>query len=82
MGSRPSQAANMRPLLVNAYTAADAFPYGVAYGGHVSRRYCELVRGEPAKWSVHDPRPCPIPPDWSAGYPSLYDQQHGAEDAA
>ena len=27
----------------------------------------------------HDPRPCPIPPDWSAGYPKPFDQQSGAE---
>ena len=79
--SRPSRAANMRPLLVNAYTAADAFPYGVAYD-EVSPHYCEIVRGQPATWSVHDPRPCPLPPDWSAGYPSLFDQHHGTENAA
>ena len=36
-----------------------------------------LVRGQPAAWADHDPRPCPIPPDWSKGYPSLYEQQSG-----
>ena len=80
-GSLPSQAANMRPLLVNAYTSADAFPYAVpdsSYGRH----YREVVRGQPARFSVMDPRPCPIPPDWSAGYPSLFDQQHGEKEAA
>lgn len=79
--SRPSRAANMRPFLVNAYTAADAFPYGVNYE-YTSPHYCEIVRGTAARQSWHDPRPCPIPPDWSAGYPSLFDQHHGKEVAA
>jgi len=30
-------------------------------------RYGHIVRGEPARWAHHDPRPCPIPPDWSKG---------------
>ena len=80
-GSRPSRAANMRPFLVNAYAAADAFPYG-AYDGHTTAHYREVIRGKPAEWSWHDPRPCPIPPDWSAGYPSLYDQQQGKDAGA
>ena len=80
-GSRPSRAVNMRPLLVNAYAAADAFPYAVADSNY-SSRYRTLVRGKPARWAAHDPRPCPIPPDWSAGYPSLYDQQQGKEPRA
>ena len=78
-GSLPSQATNMRPLLVNAYTAADAFPYTPGGRGPL---FGEVVRGKPAAWSVHDPRPCRIPPDWSAGYPSLFDQQQGEEAGA
>ena len=80
-GSLPSQAANMRPLLVNAYTAADAFPYAVEATNY-GRRYRGVVRGKQAEWAVHDPRSCPIPPDWSGGYPSLFDQQHGEGEAA
>ena len=79
--SRPSQAKNERPFLVNAYAAADAFPYGVSYH-RTSPQYYEVIRGKPASWSWHDPRPCPIPPDWSAGYPSLFDQHHGKETVA
>ena len=79
--SRPSRARNMRPLLVNAYAAADAFPYGVHYE-YTSPNYCRVIRGAPARMSWHDPRPCPIPPDWSGGYPSLFDQHHGKDAAA
>ena len=77
-GSKPSRAPNMRPLLINAYASADALPY--TDGGVMGNpNYRKLVRGEPAKWAEHDPRPCPIPPDWSGGYPSLYQQQVTAE---
>jgi ectoine hydroxylase len=72
-GSLPSRASNTRPLLINAYAAADAMPY--TDGGAVSNHYREIVRGEPAKWAQHDPRPCPMPPDWSKGYTSIYEQQ-------
>ena len=71
--SLPSRAEGLRPLLINAYAAADAFPY--TDGGTTSSNYRRLVRGEPARWAHHDPRPCPLPPDWSRGYPSLYEQQ-------
>ena len=64
----------MRPLLINTYVAADAFPY--TDGGVLgSENYRKLVRGQAARWAQHDPRPCPLPPNWSAGYPSLYEQQ-------
>ena len=79
-GSKPSVAANMRPFLVNAYAAADAFPYG-AFEGVNPFHNREVIRGKPARFSWHDPRPCPIPPDWSGGYPSLFDQHHGKEAA-
>ena len=42
----------------------------------------EIVRGRPALWAHHDPRPCMIPPDWSGGYTSLFalQQQENWED--
>ena len=49
-----------RPLLLNAYAAADALPYTCNPSG-----------------SAHDPRPCPLPPDWSAGYSSIFAAQAG-----
>ena len=32
------------------------------------RRAGMRPRGERARWAHHDPRPCQVPPDWSAGY--------------
>jgi hypothetical protein len=59
-----------RPLLLNVYSAADAMPYTAnpLNSSHAG----EIVRGEPARWAVHDPRPCLLPPDWSGGYTSLF----------
>ncbi|MDP6351556.1 MAG: phytanoyl-CoA dioxygenase family protein [Alphaproteobacteria bacterium] len=75
-GSPPSAVADGRPLLLNAYAAADAFPYtpNPARAGH----YRAVVRGRPARWACHDPRPCLIPPDWSAGYSSIFAAQASA----
>ena len=35
-------------------------------------------RGEPARLAHHDPRPLPVPPDWSGGYTSIFEYQQGA----
>jgi ectoine hydroxylase len=55
-----------RPLLLNVYLAADAMPY--TYNPLQSKYYGAIVRGKPARWAYHDPRPCLLPPDWSGGY--------------
>ena len=68
-----------RPFLINAYMSADAFAYTV--NPQSSRHDATIVRGEPARVAHHDPRPCLVPPDWSAGYSSIYAAQVG-EDAA
>ena len=72
-GTRHSTSPVMRPLLINSFAAADAWPY--TDGGVTSSNYRKIVRGKSATWADHDPRPCPIPPDWSQGYPSIYAQQ-------
>jgi len=36
-----------------------------------------VVRGRPARIARHDPRSCPIPPDWSGGYTSIFAAQSG-----
>ena len=42
-----------------------------------------IIRGKPAKWVHHDPRPCLLPPDWSGGYTSIFAlQQAEAERVA
>ncbi len=78
-GSPPSAGGGGRPLLLNAYTSADAFPY--TPNPSRTHHYRHTVRGAPARWAHHDPRPCLVPPDWSGGYTSIYAAQAG-EDAA
>ncbi|HUR72922.1 MAG TPA: phytanoyl-CoA dioxygenase family protein, partial [Sporichthya sp.] len=74
-GSRPNLSAQGRPLLLNAYSAADAFPYTAnpLNSSHAGA----IVRGQAARWASHDPRPCQVPPDWSGGYTSLFALQQG-----
>jgi len=75
--SPSSKSPEPRPLLLNCYSAADA----KAYTPHPdpSAHAYETVRGRPARWARHDPRPCQIPPDWSGGYTSIFAAQAGEE---
>jgi hypothetical protein len=57
-------------LLLNTLSSADAFAY--TYNPLTTRYYGQVIRGEPARWSHHDPRPCLMPPDWSGGYTSIF----------
>ena len=59
-GSFPNHSDRPRPLLLQTYAAADAFTYTdlVRAAPHGN----ELIRGRPARWARHDPRPCPVPP--------------------
>ncbi len=59
-GSAPNSSDRARPLLLQTYAAADAFSYTdlVRPSPHGE----ELIRGKPARWARHDPRPCLIPP--------------------
>jgi ectoine hydroxylase-related dioxygenase (phytanoyl-CoA dioxygenase family) len=76
-GSRPNLSDLGRPLLLNAYSAADAFTYTA--NPLPSRYEGTIVRGRPARYAYHDPRPCQVPPDWSGGYTSLFALQQGEE---
>ena len=69
-GSRPNLSDLGRPLLLNVYSAADAFTYTA--NPLPSRFEGTIVRGRPARYARHDPRPCQVPPDWSGGYTSLF----------
>ncbi len=73
--SPSSRSPNPRPLLLNCYTSADAKPY--TPHPDPSENTYKIVRGQPARWAQHDPRPCQIPPDWSGGYTSIYAAQAG-----
>jgi ectoine hydroxylase len=59
-GSAPNRSDRSRPLLLQTYAAADALAYTdlVKLSPHGE----ELIRGAPARWARHDPRPCLIPP--------------------
>jgi ectoine hydroxylase len=59
-GSAPNHSPRARPLLLQTYAAADAFPLTDLVGR--SPHGEELIRGAPARWSRHDPRPCLMPP--------------------
>ena len=78
-GSPASCRGDGRPLLLTSYAAADAFPYTPHPDPSCHAR--ALVRGKPARWAHHDPRPCLVPPDWSGGYTSIFAAQTG-EDVA
>jgi len=69
-GSRPNLSDQGRPLLLNVFSSADAFPYTAnpLPSSHAGR----IVRGVAARRAHHDPRPCLVPPDWSGGYTSLF----------
>jgi ectoine hydroxylase-related dioxygenase (phytanoyl-CoA dioxygenase family) len=65
-GSMRNESPRSRPFLLNVYSSADAFAYRP---NPLPNRYeGVIVRGKPARWAHHDPRPCEIPPDWSSGY--------------
>ena len=69
-GSQPNLSDAGRPLLLNVYSAADAFTY--TWNPLASRYAGAIVRGKASRFAHHDPRPCQIPPDWSGGYTSLF----------
>ena len=70
-----SKSPSPRPLLLNCFSSADAKAY-TPHPDPSSHAY-EVVRGKPARWAHHDPRPCLIPPDWSGGYTSIFAAQAG-----
>jgi ectoine hydroxylase-related dioxygenase (phytanoyl-CoA dioxygenase family) len=59
-----------RPLLLYTLSSADAFPYTV--NPIRSSKDQAIIRGQRALHAHHDPRPCLVPPDWSAGYTSIF----------
>ena len=59
-GSAPNHSDRERPLLLQTYAPADAFVYTdlVRKSPHGDM----LIRGRPARWARHDPRPCQVGP--------------------
>jgi ectoine hydroxylase len=76
-GSAPNPSARPRPLLLQTYAAADAFAYTdlVRRSPHGH----ELIRGRPARWARHDPRPCLMPP--TGPYRPIFAVQQREQDA-
>ncbi|MDA1075660.1 MAG: phytanoyl-CoA dioxygenase family protein [Proteobacteria bacterium] len=75
-GSPPNMSPRPRPLLLCAYSAADAIPITnlTAKGLHAEH----IVHGEAARWARFDPRPCLLPPDWGrTGFKSIFEHQQG-----
>jgi ectoine hydroxylase len=74
-GSAPNRSDHPRPLLLQTYAAADAFSYTdlVRQSPHGE----ELIRGEPARWARHDPRPCLVPP--TGPYRPIFAVQQGEQ---
>ena len=74
-GSAGNESTRMRPLLLNVYSSADSMPY---VANPIPSEYAGvIVRGQPARFSCHDPRGCELPPDWSGGYAGPWNYQSG-----
>ena len=72
-GSNINHTDRPRPLLLNAYAAANAMTY--TFNPARSKYDQQIVRGQAARWARHDPEPCLLPPDWSGGYTSIFTLQ-------
>lgn len=72
-GSTQNLSERGRPMLVITYSAADAIPYTAA--PYPSSHYGQLLRGEQPRYAHHEQLLMPLPPDWSAGYTSIFDHQ-------
>ena len=66
-----------RPVLIVGFAACDALPYTAP--AYKSSHYGQVVRGQEAKFSHHEPVDLRLPPDWSGGYTSIFEHQHGNE---
>lgn len=72
-GSARNASDKPRPLLLQTYAAADAFSYTDLV--RLSPHGEELIRGTPARWARHDPRPCLMPP--TGPYRPIFAAQQG-----
>jgi Phytanoyl-CoA dioxygenase (PhyH) len=74
-GSRANLSGRVRPMLLYVYASADAMAWMPPPSP--TRHTGEIVRGAPARYAHVDPRPCPVPPDWSKqGYGSIFVAQN------
>lgn len=79
-GSMPNNSPRMRPLLINAYSSADAFCL-TPYPGTACPQNNTLVRGTRAPFARTDGEDCRMPPDWSGGYSSIFALQQEEDES-
>jgi ectoine hydroxylase len=76
-GSKQNDTGADRPLFLVTLASSDAHAYT---SNPIKSRYEHFhIRGKPARWAHHDPRPCLLPPDWSGGYSSIFALQQGED---
>ena len=73
-GSGPNQSERSRPFLIHGISAADAISYTPMTWGN--SRSGTLIRGNPPKFAHHEAMTIPLPPDWSAGYTSIFEHHN------
>jgi hypothetical protein len=74
---QPNHSKRAPPLLINAYHAADAFPYRPQVGnaGGMNSSTSTLLRGGPAIHVHHQPIRWSVPPDRSKAYLPIGQEQ-------
>ena len=74
--SKPNSSAHSRPLLLNGYSAGDAFCYTSLPANMRATQAFSIVRGEPAEFAHHEPVAVKVPPDWGRDrYINIFDAQ-------
>ncbi len=76
-GSEPNTSDQMRTTFIVQYAAADAFAYTAPVIDSKHRNL--MVRGEPARAARVEAGTVELPPDFSAGYTSIYSHQDEEE---
>ena len=69
-GSVPNSSPRPRPLLINAFSSADALQ--ITSHPFPGPKVGTVVRGKAARWVDFDDTPCLLPPDWAEGYSSIF----------
>ena len=69
--SGPNDSERNRPYLIRGLSAADAISYTAMTCGNSHSG--ELIRGKSARYAHHEDMVMPLPPDWSAGYTSIFE---------
>ncbi len=76
-GSAPNASGRDRPLLLQTYSRADAYPLiGVGANGRAGSHSGLVIGGPPPRWIEVGGRRMPAAPDWSrGGYTTIFDVQ-------